>query len=268
MSSAQISVTSDSCSFTLALTNETAIKVKHDKELLNKSYSEVVGLYVPSGVTLPSDSDYLEHRVGALCRGAERRYKDLKGRAKASFLKKKTRSMTISSKSCSHEKPESIKDIIIHALQEELEKLETVSKQTISELQDIIRTFEVKCRELEKKNSDLTDNPNRSKGKRVGEGSKKTDRRKLQAVGSSITQALEIILDSYGLSACQLVVSDVKNLLHKITFQEDRVVLLKRNAKRDFSGSGKVEYDIRGSPDKRKVREMAVMDSHFISNIF
>lgn len=61
----------------------------------------------------------------------------------------------------------------------------------------------------------------------------------------------------------------MKNLLHKITFQEDGVVLVKRDAKRDFSGSGKVEYDILSSPDKRNVREIAVLlDSHFVSNVF
>lgn len=106
-------------------------------------------------------------------------------------------------------------------------------------------------------------------GKRVGEGSKSTDRRKLHSVGSVIVQGLEEILESDGLDLCQLVVEDLRGLLHKITFSDIDGISVVRGIKKEYRSNGKTDYQDLSSPEKKSVREItALLDNHFVSNVF
>lgn len=70
---AQIAASIESSGVTFALTNEIAIKLCHEDELLQRPYSELVKRYLPNGSVVPVDDDHLESRFEVLSRCAESR---------------------------------------------------------------------------------------------------------------------------------------------------------------------------------------------------
>ncbi|KAH9384437.1 hypothetical protein HPB48_026444 [Haemaphysalis longicornis] len=271
-----VSVNFGTSSITFKLSNQVAINIKHEKELLAKTYMETVRGYLPSGLNLPNLIDKFEDRFKAVCGGAERRYRNLKGRAKAAFLKKeRTVTMVLPPESCSNKKnEETVKDIMIRALQEDLCRMESLTEKSINELKANVHAFEVQCLQLQDQNSQLRlqvqqNASGQNKGKMVGEGCGKTDSRKLKNAGSSVLRALETVLETYGLNVCQLLVTDVKGFLHNIAYKENGDIAVTRKVKKGFPHCRKVDYDLLSSPEKSNVREVtALLDNHFVSNAF
>lgn len=194
--------------------NEIALKIFNDQTVLGKSFFDIVSTYVPCGIVIPENiKSAVENRFKSLCGKVDCQYRKMKGRGKEAFLKKE-RSLTIDfdKESPLIQDPRNvIKDIIIQALEEEIKRMECVAHESLSELRNSIHNFEKRCLELEKDNRYLVSQIKEchmleNYGKKVGEGSRSTDKRKLHAVGSVVVQALEEILDSYGLTICQLVV--------------------------------------------------------------
>ncbi|KAH6933577.1 hypothetical protein HPB50_016532 [Hyalomma asiaticum] len=141
--------------------------------------------------------------------------------------------------------------------------------QTIQALREKVSSFEEKCAQLEKTASSGRPHMPLNKGKLVTEGCPKTDRRKIRAAGSSVVEALENVLESYGLNICQLLVADIKGLIHNITVGENGQIHVKRNIKRGFSGGCEPKYDALTSSDQRCVRNVAaLLDNHYVSNVF
>lgn len=265
------------CSIAFRLTNETALKIFKEKTLLDKPFFETVNSYIPQGIPVPESlRSSVETRFRSFCTSVDTKHRKMKGRARAGFLKKERYvNIAFDNESSIHNPHnQTIKDIIIQALEEEVKRMEGAARQSISELTKSIRDFEVKCLQLEEKNRSLSSQAENSRllhncGKMVGEGSKSTDKRKLHSAGSAIVQALEKVLESYGLNICQVVVADLRGLLHKISFSDSDGISVARGIKREYRGNGQIDYQNLSSPDKKTVREIAaLLDNHFVSNVF
>lgn len=77
--------------------------------------------------------------------------------------------------------------------------------------------LETKCLHLDQKNKNLSSKAEKcptllNSGRVVGEGSRSSDQRKLLPIGIATVQALEGVLDSYGVHLCQLVAADIQGL--------------------------------------------------------
>lgn len=89
---------------------------------------------------------------------------------------------------------------------------------------------------------------------------------KLTALGPTIYEVLEEVLQSYGLELKEATVVDSKGSLHRITMESDAVAV-HLGVRHSFQGKGSHNFDSLSPEDKKLVRELVcLLDDHFISD--
>lgn len=270
-------------SIQLTMSNRMVRKLEHEKQTLRKTYVETLRQHLPKLVSTIS-CEVLEERLRSLCTSTESCYKKQTGRAKSRFLEKEhTLNVTVeceTSELSTETSPENIdtaSDALINALQSKLHestRKETELEGAVATLTGQIESLQSRCKDLEGQNSSLSVSlcqyqASFNQSKKVGEGSKKTDTRKLKLAAEGIETTLENFLSSFGLNLEEMVVSDLKGILHKIVFPDSGCPVVQHSVTKSFQGRGITSYNDLSESDKRVVHEVAaLLDEHSCSNSF
>lgn len=256
-------------------------KLHHEKKSLVTSYVDALARHLPNIASLASAAH--AGRLRLLCTSVESLYTRKKGRSKKSFLRSERR---IKVRITPHEgdttaisnTPEdrTVSDLVTGTLQGQLhnqivtnDQLKGASAEVTN--QDITLKHEP---DSHQKQNDQTE-PARvsllvvalNVLKKVGEGSQKTDRRRLAEVAGSITVALEELLSSHGLCLKEVTVKDLSGKQHKLCYHETYGLLVQYNAKNPFRGSDATSYDNLCHSDRKIVEEIAtLLDKSSCSN--
>lgn len=270
---------------TLTLSNQSVLEIDDEKHLSTQFYARKIEEKLPHMLDVGA-RQRLEERVKALCKKVKHAYAKQKGRSKASFLLK-THYITVTIPSPTIQSAENVNvapledEFIpdqgsgsVHELLADKADDSNTVKEVVSKLGREVEKLKQRCDLLEKEKAALQSTlevheGTLNYGKKMGEGCKKTDCRKLIAAGASIDDAVNDLLSSFGLNLHDIFVSDLKGLLHKITYLDEGRVSVQHAANRLYGGCGKISYSDLDPSDQQMVRDIAVLlDEHAVSNTF